>query len=262
MKQQKGVSPGEQAYWEAYSYYNELNEYINKHDGRFFFNSNEASGSNFFVELDQLLPCLRQLRTAGETYYRARIVKGPTGSYKLPDGPFEAYSVDEFAAPPRECAREGRMNPKGVSYLYLADNRLCALSEIRPAISSIVSIAEGSIHRDVSIASFVSPDWEGISLFEKCMVKIIGNLFSQPLNSQDSNEYIPSQVVAEYIKNNGFDGIEYRSSQYKEGVNLALFDTTVWVAESSMLFEVNDIVYKAKRPRGFVEAFGYKDEEP
>lgn len=255
------LSPEQVADMEASSYYQELEKYIDESNGRFFFGRDDKSGLNFFNELDNLLPKLKILHCQGETYYRARIVKCRTGHLSLGQGKFDAYSESEFAAPPSSTANDGRINPRGISYLYLADSRRCALSEIRPNISSLVAIAQGTLHKNLVVTSFVHNSWPDISLSEKSMVDLIGWIFSRPLNNLDAIEYLPSQVIAEYIRNAGFDGIEYRSSQYRTGINLALFDTNTWSAESATTFEVEDISYTAVRERGLVDFFGYPDEE-
>ncbi len=47
------------------------------------------------------------------------------------------------------------------------------------------------------------------------------------LNTTDvaTAEYVPTQVIAEFFKQKGFDGVVYRSS-LSDGYNLALFDLT------------------------------------
>lgn len=48
--------------------------------------------------------------------------------------------------------------------------------------------------------------------------------FSEPVDRDDSTaDYVPTQVIAELAKVNGFDGIIYRSL-FNGGKNLALFD--------------------------------------
>ena len=254
------MSPEEHAFWEAMSYYQELQEYIEQRGGRFFFGHNE-NGKRFFDKLVRLLPYLKKTYQAGVVCHRARIVECRTGDYTGDNGVFEAFSEKELSAPPPEKATEGRMNPQKVSYLYLADSRRCALAETRPTISSLVAIAKGNICRDIVVASFVDVTWSGITLFEKNFVDLVEWIFSKPLNNQKIVEYLPSQVVAEYIRLCGFDGIEYGSSQYKGGVNLALFNANDWLATSSILFEVEDIKYTAVRARDMVEIFGCPDEE-
>ncbi|MDP4152091.1 MAG: RES family NAD+ phosphorylase [Bacillota bacterium] len=156
------------------------------------------------------MPYLKTNHKSGEIFYRARIDDGIINQYSFQDGPFEAYSKDELGAPPKYKAKDGRINPKGVPYLYLAKTRRCALAEARPPIGCTVAIGKGVLSRDVTVASFTGEPWSGQSLFENRMVIFIGALFSLPLNGQNDIEYLPTQVIAEYLKNANFDGIEYK----------------------------------------------------
>lgn len=40
----------------------------------------------------------------------------------------------------------------------------------------------------------------------------------------DSSDYVPTQIIAELFKKEGFDGIAYKSNFGDTGYNLALFD--------------------------------------
>jgi hypothetical protein len=44
--------------------------------------------------------------------------------------------------PPNNMAREGRVNPKGIPCLYLADERNTAMAETRPWLGSYISLGE------------------------------------------------------------------------------------------------------------------------
>lgn len=260
-KREYTITPEEQADYDAMYYYEGFKEYIFEQNNRFFFGQDNSSAAPFFEKLDKLLPNLEKIYPPGEILYRARIVEGLTNSYSLQEGHFEAFSKDELAAPPKNRTKEGRINPNGVPYLYLAKTRPCALAEVRPPIGSTVAIGVGILSRKITVASFIDNPAGNQSLFEKSMVSLIGDIFSMPVNGQNDIEYIPSQVISEYIKNIGFDGIEYYSSQYKSGVNLALFNINDWYAESSITFDVTDIKYSTNRNQCLVECFGYPDEK-
>jgi hypothetical protein len=48
--------------------------------------------------------------------------------------------------------------------------------------------------------------------------------FSEPVDRNDNTaDYVPTQIIAELFKTNGFDGIKYKST-FSNGKNLALFD--------------------------------------
>ena len=74
--------------------------------------------------------------------------------------------VEEFPSPlgPERMkplvnrAREGRANPKGIPYLYLATEQETAVAEVRPWIGSRVSIAVFLLSREVRVVNAVSDD--------------------------------------------------------------------------------------------------------
>lgn len=134
------LSKKEKADMNAIGIYHDLENYIEELDGRFFFNADNQSGKLFFDELKRLLPNLTKTYNAGKTYYRARVVQCKTGMYGVGVKDFDAFSKDELGAPPRWKSNDGRVNPRGISYLYLAETRRCALAEVRPNISSLVAI--------------------------------------------------------------------------------------------------------------------------
>ena len=68
----------------------------------------------------------------------------------------------------------------------------------------------------------------------------IDKAFSMPVASNETTtDYVPTQIIAELFKNNGFDGIAYRSSLGEEH-NITLFDL-----DAADL--INRILYEAKK---------------
>ena len=60
---------------------------------------------------------------------------------------------------------------------------------------------------------------------EKVVWSRINSAFSEPVErSDESLDYVPTQIIAETFKLNGFDGIAYKSSYGENGINVALFD--------------------------------------
>ena len=75
----------------------------------------------------------------------------------------------------------------------------------------------------------------------------IGAMFSRPYNGAAS-QYLPTQYIAEEIKNMGFDGLRFRSSLNRNGFNVVLFNPDDCVAVSSDLVEVKGIDLKLDEP--------------
>jgi hypothetical protein len=127
---------------------------------------------------------------------------------------------------------EGRANPQGIPYLYLATNEKTAMLEVRPWPGSAISLGYFKVLRDLTIVN-CSDEFKDSKYYfnepppeerERIVWGHISNAFSQPIEKSDKKaDYIPTQVIAELIKMNHFDGILYRSS-FGTGLNIVLFD--------------------------------------
>ena len=145
----------------------------------------------------------------------------------------DALSQKEMK-PLKSEAREGRANPEGIPVLYLSTLPETAMSEVRPWIGSWVSCARFETIRDLSVVDFTMDYSRGISIFfkepkpsskEDAVWATIGQAFTRPVTPEEGTaDYAPTQVISEMFKNEGFDGIVYKSSFGKKGYNIALFD--------------------------------------
>jgi RES domain-containing protein len=140
--------------------------------------------------------------------------------------------------PLEDSAHEGRANPKGIPCLYVATNKETAMSEIRPSLGSIISVGCLKLKKDIKVLDFSvehgkknfgiifkeNPSQEEIV---RAVWLEIDNAFSEPTKESDSkSDYAPTQIISEYIKSKGYDGIAYKSS-LSDGHNIALFDPDV-----------------------------------
>ncbi len=155
---------------------------------------------------------------------------------------------------------DGRVNPKGVAFLYLASKKETAMAEIRPWIGSSISLGHFKINRDIKVVdcslyhgeqpfyfNVQNPEEEPDQDFiNKAVWTHIDNAFSQPVErSQSETEYLPTQIIAELFKANKFDGIVYRS-KFSDGYNIVLFDIGVADLVSCCIYEVEEINFEFK----------------
>lgn len=181
--------------------------------------------------------------------------------YELPDK-IEDEIVNEISGPFRhermkplkDKAKEGRANPKGISYLYLSTTQKTSLSETRPWIGSLISLGKFRVNDDLKIFDFTrhsgqknrfitEPD--DIDVKNNAVWIDIDNAFSKPTSNDDSEaDYVPTQIIAEFIKQNAFDGIMYKSSLDSEGKNITLFDISKADLEDCCLFELNKMNFE------------------
>jgi len=146
--------------------------------------------------------------------------------------------LDPLRMTPLRCqASEGRANPKGLPVLYVGTEEKTAMAEVRPWIGAHVSCAQFKIKRDLSVIRCSPPEGykRDTRIFlhpheykpeerENKVWDDIDEAFSTPVTPNDMvADYVPTQILAELFKTNGYDGVAYQSS-LGDGHNLALFD--------------------------------------
>ena len=129
----------------------------------------------------------------------------------------------------------GRVNAKGILCLYLATSKMTAAQEVRPLVGSDLSMGVFVLRKDVRIADcsdklvgnlerFMRESWSDEDI-EKQVWTDINDAFSKPTGREDAYlDYVPTQIIAETLRLQGFDGVGYRSSLEATGFNVALFN--------------------------------------
>lgn len=207
----------------------------------------------------------------GEVLFRARVGKYEE-EYKYEDGSpgigIGPLSPQEIGAPPSGKAIEGRINPKGISYLYLAKDRETAIAEVRPWLKQSITVGHFILNKEITVidatkdkhsrqVTFVSEDRKCVEIdnpseeWEPFVWRDINLYFSFPLIAgEEHNQYVPTQYLSECFKNAGYDGILYKSSFTKEGYNIVLFDPNVARLLQAQLFDIESITYKYEESYG------------
>lgn len=163
---------------------------------------------------------------------------------------------DEMGAPPSEEAKDGRINPDGISYLYLANNKETAIAEARPWVGAEVSVGYFTILKEQKLINTSQdkktlPDLPFLDkryTDEEKEGGVWGDInesFSRPVSPQESTRwYAPTQYLAEVFETHGYDGILYKSSLNEKGYNVALFDPSVAELFQCSWFRVEGVDYK------------------
>lgn len=178
---------------------------------------------------------------AGTKFYRGRICRTADG-----------YDEKDLRKPPCEIATQGRANPEGISYFYLASEEDTTIYEIGASIRDFVCIGEFELVEDITIVALrkvrnASPFLTDMNLEEYIINKDILQQFdkalSTPLRSFDSvREYLPTQYLCEYIKSLAIEGVEYASAMHDGGTNYAFFDETKFMfvkAQTKLVENIN-----------------------
>jgi RES domain len=70
--------------------------------------------------------------------------------------------------------------------------------------------------------------------------------FAKPVGREDDvSDYVPTQILAELFKANGYDGVRYKSLLDDDGLNIALFNMDDAELLSCSLFKVDSLKFGA-----------------
>lgn len=184
----------------------------------------------------------------GTIYYRARIIDSKAAReehmvakcygvnsteedskwYRNKANKFRGLSKEGSYVPPDpKIIRDGRSNPKFIRYLYMAESPTTAVFEVRPILYSAINVSGIEVKDQLNISNIavdIDMDPYKEKSEEEWLLSFIQSAFSSPTNNTD--DYIPTQIIADYFRHLGYDGIRYSSSLHNGGYNLTIFDTT------------------------------------
>ncbi len=167
--------------------------------------------------------------------------------------------------PRKNLGSSGRANAFNIPVLYLADHKEIAIQECRPELRDEFTVARFEVVRDLKLIDFAGerPSWGSYLGYyrmrgelkdhheEQCLLKIGGD-FSKPL-AADGKEinYIPTQVITDYFKSKGYDGVAYQTQFQvadKPGIyrNYALFDLDCANPIGNEILRVSELAFKTE----------------
>ncbi len=163
--------------------------------------------------------------------YRARAFK---------EGNRIVYDLRRMGPPEPEDTTNisNRMSPPGVPVFYASFNRETALSEVsQKGREGLAYISEFCLLKEIKIIDLtltydkLLPSFFDINKNNRAKRKDIGFIqqlsakLSEPIDKggEEHTDYVPTQILAEYIKKQSIQGIVYESSRHTKGKNIALF---------------------------------------
>jgi hypothetical protein len=162
----------------------------------------------------------------------------------------------ERMKPLKDKASEGRANPKGIPYLYGSTDRETAMAEVRPWLGSLISVGQFKIRRNITLVNCASDFRRSVALdlgepspeeIQEAVWYDIASSFSKPVTKSDRTaDYVPTQIIAELFKNDGLDGIVYKSALGK-GDNVVLFDLNIAEPINCLLYEVEAVSFNFEK---------------
>ncbi|SFN67086.1 HEPN-associated N-terminal domain-containing protein [Dokdonella immobilis] len=210
-----------------------------KHHRRFFFqefgvDADDHDSISPARMLDVILRWVHELKLirtlkSGEIVYRAR------ASSKM--APFT--TAQELGPPPVEAALQAnRMNPIGIPMFYVADRKETAIAETP---GNELSLGHFRILKDLRVVDLAKlPPVPGFfsseSREKRQTIQFLykfRDAIEQPVARDNAAhlDYLPSQVVTEYVRERGvhgmvIDGVCYRSAKISGALNYVFFATS------------------------------------
>ena len=159
----------------------------------------------------------------------------------------------EFNKAPEDIVSDGRGNAKGISYLYVATDEDTAISEIRPMVGDVITIATVKIPADSlkRIFSFEMLEQYEIhmsnQLIKDTVAKNLMYIINREMSKKIDNslDYLPLQFIIEYLKVLGYSSFAFKSSR-STGFNYIFFPETKIEVLNTKVIEVYDIGYTYK----------------
>lgn len=212
-----------------------------KHKARYFFSSIEPTGN----EPDEFSPTVL-LKSIGSMISSLELVQSLTVDtvlYRVRERATNAVwklNEEQLGAPPKEIVQSQRMNPAGISYLYLARDSATAIAEVVKRPPCRIIIASFKVCRQLSIIDLsklpeIPSIFESERHHERELIYFLINFvneISKPVNKDEAEhiDYVPSQVVCEYFAKvfrtydgEAIGGLAYPSTIRPTGVNIVLF---------------------------------------
>ena len=217
-----------------------------KHERRFFF-------QNFGVDDREMYSPIMLLKTIAQLSESSGLIRDlPAGTVlwrartDIPEN--KTLSKADFYFPPIDCCMQSnRMNPPGISFLYLSSSSNTAKEEVKGAdakfgkflINKSLKILD--LRTSVDVPGIFSPANRD-EILGKIFLKEFAKDIMVPVQRDQRVhiEYLPSQVVTEFLRDYEFSGgriqaIAYGSVVDPDGWNLAVVSSEGM--EDYLLFE-------------------------
>lgn len=207
-----------------------------KHSLRFF-DTDEFNRVDELEKLNRLFEILSEHITSEDIAYRARGIK----TYQLEK--IRSNPSEELGQAPEQFAGHNRFSPSGISYIYLAYDEKTGISEVYDVDKDLYAVGKFSLENDLRLLNLKQDNFERLSTtytnpfddrFESYFNCSIGALqlfiksIQQPINNDEKSlEYLPTQILAEYIRLQGYDGFIFDSTKNDDGVNIVLFENKI-----------------------------------
>jgi hypothetical protein len=230
-----------------------------KHDRRFIY---ERNVENFLDAVFETSASRTAPLKAGSILWRAQLgSEWRTRDKGQPEEMEEEIPFFENRMKPLpSVVKDGRANPRGIAYLYLATTLATAGSELRPWLGASISISQFQTDRELRVVDCTADKkrwpFKGFNAdmtgtvpwapeeYESVVWGDINEAMSIPYNPDESGlNYVPTQIISERLRHGGSDGLAYRSLLAEGGTNIVLFDIKDADPINFTVYEAEKVAY-------------------
>lgn len=149
----------------------------------------------------------------------------------------DANPSKELGKVPIEFAKNNRFSPVGISYGYFSFDQQTVLKETRCNLHDEVAIGKFELIDDLKIIDFrqetmtkkflnyFSGSFNGkFYCIEHFIREFLSDISRPIIEDNQLLDYIPTQIMSEYIWSKGYDGFLFDSSVNINGTNIVLFE--------------------------------------
>lgn len=150
------------------------------------------------------------------------------GLGRTADGKFYGYDEINSREPILGISGEGRNNIAGESYLYVASDEQTACMEVRSIFGDLISLATFEVSEVLKIVDFASDKGFEKRKSKECNMSLaeffslLMMQYTKPVKNK--KVYRATQMISDYIRKTGIDGIAYKSFLTPGGVNYTIFN--------------------------------------
>lgn len=236
-----------------------------KHTARYF--EHEKNDFKLSQKLEPFKKLFKSLEKnlENQKVYRTRIISKEQLDYEIKKENTNTSKTDILknllGKAPKEVVKNNRFSPIGISYGYFSFDEKTAIHEVRAELNKEVAIGTFELKKKLFVVDFTKLYSLSSELYEKKDMNpfdidnfniLLTDIYefitdiSKPINDSDTIlEYIPTQIMAEYIWSLEYDGFIFDSSQNKGGENLVLFgDNPNYKSHKFLKIKEKNVTYK------------------
>ena len=203
----------------------------------------------FQTYLEKILNENKREIAANSVFFRARNYTDQEVDPSKLGTQYEGYDAkNSFVNITSKWPSQGRMNPQGITVLYLASDERTAITELHPYVDEVISLATIENFENLSISDLSQSSSAMKDDFERSLSILIQKRLSKGNGDAD---YVFPQFVAAFCQSLGYDGIGFKSKYATKasindnmGINYTIFNYNKCSVTGSKLKKIGTITVK------------------